>query len=46
MAALSVHTNKRWDTDYNLHAILEQNYLTNYIIKLQNVRVKSFIVLT
>lgn len=45
MAALSVHTNKRRHTDYNLHAILEQNYLIDYIIKLQNVRMKSRIVL-
>lgn len=46
MAALGVHANKRWYTDYNLHAILKQNYLTNYIIKLQDVRMKSLIVLT
>lgn len=45
MAALRVHTNKRWYTDYNLHATLKQNYLTYYIIKLQNVKIKSLRVL-
>lgn len=46
MAALRVHANKRRYTHYNLHAIHKKNYLTNYIIKLQDVRMKSLMVLT